>query len=85
MKIALEVHWIPQKKIANHGFQVRTRCMPKIPQILMSIAFQFIGNVAALESSTKFGFSASYDLKTAKLPWKCLSDKMLDRQQSQGS
>ena len=66
------------KEIANHGFQVRKRCIPKIPEILMSIAFpgkihlmfsfQFIGNVSALESSTKFRFSASYDLKTAEVP-----------------
>ena len=33
---------------------------------------QIIRNVECFETSTKFGFSTIYDLKTAKLQWHCL-------------
>ena len=42
-------------------------------KISLIFSFQFVRNVVAFESSTKFYFcfSTTYDLKTVKQPWQC--------------
>ena len=42
-------------------------------QMSLIFSFQFVRNVVAFESSTKFYFcfSTTYDLKTVKQPWQC--------------